>query len=135
MLLVNCIPMNTDPIADLLTRLRNASRARHEQTTVPASRLKKAILEVLKRKGTIRDFHEVKGESIQAAFSIMLDPEKEIAVKRISKPGQRMYHKKTAMNRVLRGYGFSIISTSSGIMTGDEAKKKGVGGEVICEVF
>ena len=127
--------MNTDPIADLLTRLRNASRARHEQTTVPASRLKKAILEVLKRKRMIVDFHEVKDEDSRPTMSIVLDPEKEISLKRISKPGQRIYQKKTGMKRVLRGYGFSIISTSSGIMTGDEARKKGVGGEILCEIY
>lgn len=127
--------MNTDPIADLLTRLRNASKARHEQTTVPASKLKLAILTVLKKKGMIRDFHEVKTEMAQPTLNILLNPEKEISLKRISKPGQRMYTKAVDINRVLRGYGFSIISTSSGIMTGDEARKKGVGGEILCEIY
>jgi small subunit ribosomal protein S8 len=126
--------MHTDPIADLLTRIRNASKARHEKTTVPASRIKKEILRVLKQKNFIEDFKE-SGEGALKTITISLVSGKELSLDRVSKPGQRIYKKSTDLRPVLRGYGFSIISTSQGIMTGDEAKKKGMGGELICEVY
>jgi small subunit ribosomal protein S8 len=127
--------MYTDPIADLLTRIRNASMARHESTSVPSSKMKKLILQVMKDKEFIKDFKEVAQEGPQKAISISLIQGKKVTLKRISKPGQRIYKKAEELFPVLRGFGFSIISTSQGIMTGDEARKKGVGGELICEAY
>lgn len=126
--------MHTDPIADLLTRIRNATKARHENTTVPASQIKKEILRVMKEKKYIEDFKEM-GEGVQKLINIKLVPGRELSLDRVSKPGQRIYKKSTDIKPVLRGYGFSIISTSQGIMTGEEARKKGMGGELICEVY
>ncbi|MGE3278705.1 MAG: 30S ribosomal protein S8 [Candidatus Altimarinota bacterium] len=126
--------MHTDPIADLLTRIRNASKARHESTLVPASRIKQEILRVMKQMKFIEDF-KVSGEGAQTMIKIDLIPGKELSLNRVSKPGQRIYKKAPELSPVLRGYGFSIISTSQGIMTGDEAKKKGMGGELICEIY
>jgi|SRR5690606_14032113 len=126
--------MHTDPIADLLTRIRNASKARHETTTVPASRIKKEILRVMKQMNFIEDFKET-GDGALKTLTIKLISGRELSLDRVSKPGQRIYKKSTELQPVLRGYGFSIISTSQGIMTGEEAKKKGMGGELICEVY
>lgn len=126
--------MHTDPIADLLTRIRNASKARHESTLVPASRIKKEILRVMKEMNFIEDF-KVSGEGAQMMITVHLIPGKELSLNRVSKPGQRIYKKAPELSPVLRGYGFSIISTSQGIMTGAEAKKKGMGGELICEIY
>jgi small subunit ribosomal protein S8 len=121
--------MNTDPIADLITRIRNASMAGKTSTVVPASKIKSEILKVMKEKELIADFQ--KGE--EQMIIISLHPNKELSLKRISKPGQRIYRKAKELFPVLRGYGISIISTSQGVMTGEEAKKKGLGGELICE--
>lgn len=124
--------MNTDPIADLLTRLRNATRARHEKTVVPSSKIKTEILRVMKEKKCIQNFAPAKvGVSM---LEIELIPGRELDLKRVSKPGQRIYRKSTDILPVLRGFGFSILSTSKGVMTGEQAKKQGVGGEVICEI-
>lgn len=126
--------MNTDPIADLLTRIRNANRASHENTKVPSSKTKKEILRVMKEKKFIEDFKEVDGEGVGKIINIKLIPDKKLSLRRISKPGQRIYMPAKKLFPVLRGYGFSIISTSKGIMTGAEAKKQGIGGELLCEV-
>lgn len=125
--------MHTDPIADLLTRIRNASRARHENTSMPGSKVKKEILRVMKEMKCIEDFSE-SGE-IKRTITVKLIPGRELELKRVSKPGQRIYKKSDDLKPVLRGFGFSIISTSHGVMTGHEARKKGVGGEIICEIF
>lgn len=125
--------MNTDPIADLLTRIRNASMAHHENTSVPSSKIKKEMLRVLKEKEIIKDFREVQEEGVMKTISIKLIPGKKITLKRVSKPGQRIYKKSDQIFPILRGYGFSIISTSQGVMTNDEARKKGIGGEILCE--
>lgn len=126
--------MNTDPIADLLTRIRNANQARHESTNVPSSKTKKEILRVMKEKKFIEDFQEMKSDSIQKTINIKLFPDKKLSLKRISKPGQRIYKHASELYPVLSGYGFSIISTSKGIMTGAQARKQGIGGELLCEV-
>lgn len=125
--------MNTDPIADLLTRLRNAAMARHEVTEVPSSKMKKEILRVMKENELIEDFSERAGEGPQKVLSVKLIPRKQLSLKRISKPGQRIYKKAEELFPVLRGYGISIVSTSQGIMTGDQARKKKIGGELLCE--
>jgi small subunit ribosomal protein S8 len=126
--------MYTDPLADLLTRLRNASAARHVLTHVPASRLKREVLQVLKEKARIADFSDVEKDG-QKFIQVSLIPNTKLSLKRISSPGQRIYRKSKDLFPVLKGYGLSIVSTSQGVMTGDDAKAKGVGGEVLCEVY
>jgi len=130
----------TDPIGDMLTRIRNASSARHEKVLVPASRLKARIAEVLKEEGFIRDFVLHKDESKQGAITILLkySPEREPAIndiKRVSKPGLRRYVATGSIPRVLNGMGIAILSTSKGLMVDREARKQKVGGELICTVW
>jgi len=129
----------TDPIGDMLTRIRNASAARHEKVLVPASRLKVKIAEVLREEGFIKDFvrHE---DGAQGAITIMLkysgDREPAISdIKRVSKPGLRRYVPHTEIPRVLNGMGIAILSTSNGVMVDREARKQKVGGELICTVW
>ena len=129
----------TDPIGDMLTRIRNASNARHEKVLVPASRLKTRIAEVLKEEGYIRDWvlHE---EGPQGAITILLKytPEREPAIseiKRVSRPGLRRYVPTDAIPRILNGMGIAILSTSKGVMVDREARKQQVGGELICTVW
>ena len=130
----------TDPIGDMLTRIRNASSARHEKVLVPASRLKARIAEVLKEEGFIKDFVMHKDESKQGAITILLKytPEREPAIndiKRVSKPGLRRYVATGSIPRVLNGMGIAIPSTSKGVMVDREARKQKVGGELICTVW
>jgi small subunit ribosomal protein S8 len=129
----------TDPIGDMLTRIRNASSARHEKVVVPASRLKVRIAEVLKDEGYIQDFvrHE---DGVQGSITILLKytPEREPAIseiKRVSKPGLRRYVPTTEIPRILNGLGIAIVSTSKGVMVDREARKQKVGGELICTVW
>jgi small subunit ribosomal protein S8 len=129
----------TDPIGDMLTRIRNASSARHEKVLVPASRLKVKLAEVLREEGFIKDFvrHE---DGAQGAITIMLkysaDREPAISeIKRVSKPGLRRYVPHTEIPRVLNGMGIAILSTSNGVMVDREARKQKVGGELICTVW
>lgn len=128
--------MNTDPIADLLTRIRNAIKARQSKTIAPYSKLKKSILEVMKKNEFIHDFKVVKNKSnfdeLEITFNNQLN---DINLKRVSKPGQRIYIKKSDIRPVLNGYGIAILSTPKGIMTGDEAMQNGIGGEYICKVW
>lgn len=127
--------MNTDPIADLLTRIRNANMAGLRNMSVPSSKAKKEILRVMKEKDFILDFKEVTGDKPhQKSVNVTLAPNRKLYLKRISKPGQRIYKKAGEIYPVVRGYGISIVSTSQGVMTGDEARKKNIGGEIICEV-
>ncbi|HET6924031.1 MAG TPA: 30S ribosomal protein S8 [Anaeromyxobacteraceae bacterium] len=130
----------TDPIGDMLTRIRNASSARHEKVLVPASRLKARIAEVLKEEGFIKDFVMHRDESKQGAITILLKytTEREPAIndiKRVSKPGLRRYVATGSIPRVLNGMGIAIISTSKGVMVDREARKQKVGGELICTVW
>jgi small subunit ribosomal protein S8 len=129
----------TDPIGDMLTRIRNASNARHEKVVIPASRLKARIAEVLKEEGFIKDYvrHE---EGPQGAITILLKytPERAPAItdiKRVSKPGLRRYVPTGSIPRVLNGMGIAILSTSKGILVDREARKQKVGGELICTVW
>ena len=129
----------TDPIGDMLTRIRNASSARHEKCLVPASRLKVKIAEVLKEEGFIRDFL-VHQDGPQGAITILLkysaDREPAIGdIKRVSKPGLRRYVPTDSIPRVLNGMGIAILSTSKGVMVDREARKQKVGGELICTVW
>jgi small subunit ribosomal protein S8 len=129
----------TDPIGDMLTRIRNASAARHEKVVIPASRLKVRIAEVLKEEGFIQDFvrHD---DGVQGAITVILKytPDREPAIseiKRVSKPGLRRYVPTTDIPRVLNGLGIAILSTSKGVLADREARKQKVGGELICTVW
>ena len=129
----------TDPVADMLTRIRNANIAGHKTVDVPASKIKKNIAEILLKEGYIKGF-EVEEKEPQAVLHIEMKygPNKEkviSGIKRISKPGLKVYAKKDELPKVLGGLGIAIISTSNGLITDKEAKKLGVGGEVICYVW
>ncbi len=132
----------TDPIADMLTRLRNANQAYHESTSMPHSRMKTGIAEILKAQGYISDFEvtdpaegEV-GKTLTITLKYGTNRERSIAgVRRISKPGLRVYAKSNALPKVLGGLGIAIISTSQGLLTDREAKSKSVGGEVLAYVW
>jgi small subunit ribosomal protein S8 len=129
----------SDPIADMLTRVRNASRARHTDVIVPASRTKREIARILVAEGFIADVHEER-EGPTALLRLQLkyvDGKVPVVsgLKRISKPGLRVYARKTDIPRVLGGLGVVIVSTSKGIMTGSEAKKAELGGEILAYVW
>ena len=129
----------TDPIADMLTRLRNANSAYHEDVSMPYSKLKSNIAEILKAEGYIADYRVEDaqvGKSLQLDLKFGPNRERSIAgIKRVSKPGLRVYAKSTALPKVLGGLGIAILSTSSGLLTDKQAAKKGVGGEVIAYVW
>lgn len=129
----------TDPIADFLTRIRNANTVYHEKVEAPASRVKRAIADILKEEGWIKDY-EVVDDGKQGIIRLYLKygPEKQRVItglKRISKPGLRVYARKDSIPKVLGGLGIAILSTSRGIMTDKKARKLGIGGEVICYVW
>ena len=129
----------TDPIADLLTRMRNANQMRYNEVVVPSSKVKLQIVEILKNEGYIADYKMDKGQ-VQDNIIITLkygeNKERVISgLKRISKPGLRVYAKKEEIPTVLNGLGISIISTPKGIMTGKEAKKENLGGEVLAYIW
>ena len=131
--------MNTDPIADMLTRIRNANHAKHDAVEVPHSNVKRAIAQVLLDEGYINGF-DVNEESVQGTIKIDLkygpNDERVISgIKRISKPGLRVYAKGDNLPKVLNGLGVAIISTSNGMMTDREARKQHIGGEVIAYVW
>ena len=133
----------TDPIADMLTGIRNASKVRKAQVFVPFSKIKLEIARILKRQGYITDFTEVKPDETDNKFGgIMIDLKyasgrKSVitSIKRVSKPGQRIYASKDELPKVLNNLGIAIVSTSTGIMTNREAKQAGLGGEIICEIY
>ncbi len=128
----------TDPIADMLTRIRNALMVRKEQVEIPGSRLKKEIARILKEEGFIEDY-TVEENPVQDKIIIKLKYYKGESVirglRRVSKPGRRIYVSKNELPNVLGGLGIAIISTSKGVMTNKEAKKLGLGGEYICDVW
>lgn len=128
----------TDPIADMLTRIRNASRARHTEVVIPASRTKLAIARILRDEGFITDFSEAEDGPIRI-IRVQLKYVGKVPVvsglKRISKPGLRVYAAKTEIPRVLGGLGIVIVSTSKGIMTGAQARKGQLGGEILAYVW
>ena len=129
----------TDPIADMLTRIRNANTARHETVDIPASNMKKAIAEILNNEGYIKGYQIIedgKQGVIRVTLKYTGNKEKVISgIKRISKPGLRMYAPADELPRVLKGLGIAIISTSKGIMTDKEARKLHIGGEVLAFVW
>ncbi|EIT84043.1 30S ribosomal protein S8 [Fictibacillus macauensis ZFHKF-1] len=129
----------TDPIADMLTRIRNANTVRHDKLEVPGSTIKKEIAEILKREGFVRDVEYIE-DSKQGMIRIFLkygsNNERVITgLKRISKPGLRVYAKSTELPRVLGGLGIALVSTSKGILTDKEARQQKVGGEVLAYVW
>lgn len=128
-----------DPVGDMLTRLRNGSRAHHERVTFPASKLKLEILRVLKDEGFIADFleHERRPQN-EVTVMLKYGPERTpvlAGIKRVSKPGIRRYVPVRDIPRVLGGLGISILSTSKGVMVDHEARKQNIGGELICTVY
>ncbi|KGX85369.1 30S ribosomal protein S8 [Pontibacillus litoralis] len=129
----------TDPIADMLTRIRNANMVRHEKLEVPASTLKKEIADILKREGFVRDYEFVE-DNKQGILRIFLkygaNEERVISgIKRISKPGLRVYAKADEIPRVLNGLGIAVLSTSKGVLTDKEARQQAIGGEVVAYVW
>jgi small subunit ribosomal protein S8 len=128
-----------DPIADFLTRIRNAHMAKHDSVEIPHSKLKRELARILKEEGYINDFSE-RGSGAEARIVIELKygPDGQRAItglRRMSRPGRRVYRKQTNIPRVLDGLGVAILSTSQGILTDHAARRMGVGGEVLCFVY
>ena len=131
--------MMTDPIADMLTRIRNAVARRKETVEVPASNLREALARILVEEGYIRDYRRIEdGKQGILRLELKYGERRESAIsglKRISKPGRRVYASKSKLPRVMSGLGVAIVSTSQGVMTDKECRRRGVGGEVICYVW
>lgn len=131
--------MMTDPIADMLTRIRNAALARHDRTEVPASRMKAAVAEILKSEGFIADVRPTEGEGPKKLTIVLKygrDRQSAIdGVRRVSRPGRRVYVAHDRIPRVFSGLGISILSTSRGLMSDRDARRLKVGGELLCEVW
>ena len=132
----------TDPIADMLTRLRNANQAFHDSVTMPHSKIKEGVAEILQQEGYITSYSVAEpaegevGKTLNITLKFGRNRERSIAgVRRVSKPGLRVYARKTEIPRVLGGLGLAILSTSHGIMTGSDARKQNLGGEVLCYVW
>lgn len=130
----------TDPIADMLTRIRNANSSRHETVDIPASKIKKSVAEILRQEGFIKNFEEVEDgkQGIIRVFLKYQQTNKQRVIsglKRISKPGLRVYVNKDEIPKVLGGLGIAIISTSRGIMTDKKARQEGVGGEIMAFIW
>ena len=131
--------MTTDPIADLLTRIRNAARAKHPRVDLPSSKLKVEVARILKDEGYLSNYKvvEEKGKKTLRVF-LRYTPDRRSVItdlKRVSRPGSRRYVGKTEIRPVVGGMGISIVSTPRGLMTGQSARKAGVGGELLCEVW
>jgi small subunit ribosomal protein S8 len=131
--------MHTDPVADMLTRIRNANKAMHDSATMPTSRMKQEIARLLKEEGYIKDFHVDKGDAYDTlVVELKYGRNRErilTDLKRVSKPGRRVYARKDRLPRVLGGMGTAILSTSSGLVTSKTAEEQGVGGEVVCFIW
>jgi small subunit ribosomal protein S8 len=131
--------MMTDPIADMLTRIRNAVRVERPNVTMPLSKVKRGLAEVLKREGYIWDWQEVAAEPVaQLRIELKYGPNGERVIqhiKRVSKPGRRVYSGATSLRPVLNGLGIQIISTSRGVISDREARQRKLGGEVLCELW
>ena len=129
----------TDPVADMLTRIRNANIARQDKVDLPASRLKEEVARILQEEGYIKSYRYIddrKQGILRVYLKYSRDKEKVISgIKRVSKPGRRLYVGKTELPRVLRGLGIAILSTSQGVMTAAACKRAGIGGEVLCYVW
>jgi small subunit ribosomal protein S8 len=131
--------MHTDPVADMLARIKNANKALHDTTSMPASRMKQEIARLLKEEGYIKDFRVERGESFDTlVVELKFGKNRERIItdlKRISKPGRRVYARKDRLPRVLGGMGTAIMSTSDGLVTSRTAQERGVGGEVVCFIW
>lgn len=131
--------MMTDPIADMLTRIRNAVRVEHPHVEMPTSKVKRGLADVLKREGYIWDWVETEDHPVkQIRLELKYGPSGERVIqhiKRVSKPGRRIYSKSTDLRPILNGMGITVISTSSGVVSDREARQKKVGGEILCEVW
>ncbi len=131
--------MLTDPVADMLTRIRNANKALHDTTSMPSSKLKVEIARLLKEEGYIKDYRVDKGEAydtLVVELKYVRGRQRALTdLKRVSKPGRRIYARKDRLPRVLGGMGISILSTSRGLMTSRRAQEEGIGGEVVCFVW
>jgi small subunit ribosomal protein S8 len=131
--------MHTDPISDMLTRIRNANKAMHDSTTMPTSRMKEEIARLLKEEGYITDYRVEEGESFDTlTVELKFGRNRErilTDLKRVSKPGRRVYARKDRLPRVLGGMGTAILSTSSGLVTSKTAEERGIGGEVVCFIW
>jgi small subunit ribosomal protein S8 len=131
--------MLTDPIADMLTRIRNANTALHDAVEMPGSTLKAAVADVLKEQGYISDYELREGRvgtDLVVKLKYSRDRRRVISgIQRVSKPGRRVYVDQTSIPRVLGGMGIAVLSTSQGVITGHEARRRGIGGEVICSVW
>ena len=130
----------TDPVADMLTRLRNAITSHHDRVELPASKLKVEIARILKSEGFIRNYSLIEKDKVQATLRIDLKYSAEgepviHGIERVSRPGRRVYRNKQEIPRPLGGLGLAIVSTSKGVLSGEEAAKSGVGGEVLCQVW
>lgn len=128
----------TDPISDMLTRIKNATKVRHEKVMVPYSNLKSEILKILKKEGYIENFKKVKNnkiEELEVILSYINNTPRITELKKISRSSQRIYVDKKSIPQSKQGLGVMIVSTSKGLMTNKEARKQGVGGEVLCEVW
>ncbi len=131
--------MVTDPIADMLTRIRNALVARHDFTDIPTSKVKESIAAVLKKEGYIQSYEEREDDGhgsirVQLAYTDKKEPV-IVGLNRVSKPGLRVYTSHNEVPRVYGGLGIAILSTPEGVMTGKDARKRGVGGEILCYVW
>jgi small subunit ribosomal protein S8 len=131
--------MLTDPIADFLTRIRNANQAYKERVEIPNSRMKRALAEIMKAEGFVRNYDKIEdGKQGMLRLYLKFGPNKQkvlTGLKRISKPGLRVYVQKDEVPKVLGGLGIAIISTSKGLMTDKQARQDGLGGEVICYIW
>ena len=129
----------TDPIADMLTRIRNGLQAGHPRVTVPASRVKSEIARILKQEGFISEVHREQ-DALQGKLDLELRYDNErkaiiLGIERVSRPGRRVYRGRDELPQVLNGLGVAVISTSQGVMTDADARKRGIGGEVLCRVW
>ena len=131
--------MLTDPVADMLTRIRNANKALMDRVVMPSSKLKVEIARILKEEGYVRDYHVEDGESFKLlVIELKYSRSRErvlTGLKRVSKPGRRIYARKDRLPRVLGGMGTAILSTSSGLVTSRTAEERGIGGEVVCFIW
>jgi small subunit ribosomal protein S8 len=129
--------MMTDPIADMLTRLRNAAMVRKQEVVLPLSRMKFEIAKILEKEGYLSGVEKTDADHGQLKLKMRYDENGAAIrdIRRVSKPGLRVYATKTELPRVLNGQGIAIVSTSAGLMTNRDARKRGLGGEVVCEVY
>jgi small subunit ribosomal protein S8 len=131
----------TDPIADMLTRIRNANKAQHDSVRMPGSKLKESLASILEREGYIASFSTAPNESRPGSsltITLKYDSDRRATIaglKRVSKPGLRIYAQADNIDRVLGGFGVAVLSTSAGLMTDREARKRHLGGEVVCHVW